>query len=375
MSVISSSIRRYPGSRRQSSFPMLVMRQCFRPSARYPTLSLTFSILEKITNKNHLCRHQSSSSSDDSSSNTKSSSSSRPEISSQKSSITYTIKQSADEINIQDRVKIIPLGQGIVHVLLSRPDKLNSLDIPMFEAIADAASRLKNDEHLSKNLRVVIFSGEGRAFSTGLDAKSVALSGPNKSLNRLLERPSGYGGEDGLGNLAQDVSYLWRGLPVPVIACLHGMCFGGGLQVALGADMRFSTPDCRLSIMESRWGLIPDMGASITLRELVRIDVAKELTMTGRVITGAEAERIGLVTRCVDDPMKEAMDVAKDIVERSPDSVAATKELFQSTWVADEESCLKKETDLQLKLIATWNQIAASGRQFGVNLPYFQRKD
>lgn len=139
--------------------------------------------------------------------------------------------------------------------------------------------------------------------------------------------------------------------------------------------MRFSTPDCRISIMESRWGLIPDMGASIALRELVRMDVAKELTMTGRIIAGTEAERIGLVTRCVDDPMEEAMAVAKEIVERSPDSVAATKELFQSTWVEpDEETCLKKETDLQMKLIATWNQMAASGRQFGVNLPYFQRK-
>jgi len=165
-----------------------------------------------------------------------------------------------------------------------------------------------------------------------------------------------------------------RGLPVPVIACLHGMCYGGGLQLALGADLRFSTPDCRISIMESRWGLIPDMGASVTLRELVRMDVAKELTMTGRIISGTEAEKFGLVTRCVDDPMEEAMSVAREIIERSPDSVAATKELFQSTWVADEELCLKKETDLQLKLMATWNQIAASGRQFGVNLPYFQRK-
>jgi enoyl-CoA hydratase/carnithine racemase len=103
--------------------------------------------------------------------------------------------------------------------------------------------------------------------------------------------------------------------------------------------------------MESRWGLIPDMGISITLRELVRMDVAKELTMTGRIINGTEAERIGIVTRCVEDPMKEAMKVAMEIVERSPDSVAATKELFQSTWVADEETCLNIETDLQRKLI------------------------
>ena len=278
-------------------------------------------------------------------------------------------------INIKDHVKLISLGQGIINVVLSRPNKLNSLCIPMFEAIAEAASMLQNDKELNKGLRVVIISGEGRAFCSGLDAKSVALSGrPKSSLNKLLKRPSGYGGDEGLGNLAQDVSYLWRKLPVPVIAVLHGYCFGGGLQIALGADLRFATPDCKLSIMESRWGLIPDMSASIVLRELVRMDVAKELTMTGRIISGTEAESLGLVTRCVDDPMEEAMKVAREVIARSPDSVAASKELFQSTWVeADVATCLEKETTLQLKLIGTWNQAAAAGRQFGINLPYWNK--
>ena len=116
------------------------------------------------------------------------------------------------------------------------------------------------------------------------------------------------------------------------------------------------------------------MGASIVLRELVRMDVAKELTMTGRIISGTQAEQLGLVTRCVDDPMDEAMEVAKEIIQRSPDSVATTKELFQSTWMMDDDAmCLETETKLQLKLIGTWNQVAAAGRQFGVNLPYFHR--
>ncbi len=116
------------------------------------------------------------------------------------------------------------------------------------------------------------------------------------------------------------------------------------------------------------------MGASIVLRELVRMDVAKELTMTGRIISGKQAEQLGLVTRCVDDPMDEAMKVAKEIIQRSPDSVATTKELFQSTWMMDDDAmCLETETKLQLKLIGTWNQVAAAGRQFGVNLPYFHR--
>lgn len=132
--------------------------------------------------------------------------------SSQKSSDVYVIKPSANanEITIRDRVRLIPLGDGVIHVLLSRATKLNSLDMPMFEAIADAAHRLRTDKSWSRDLRAVIVSGEGRAFCTGLDAKSVALSGPSKSLERLLERPSAYGGEGGMGNLAQDVSYLWR---------------------------------------------------------------------------------------------------------------------------------------------------------------------
>ncbi|KAL7529605.1 hypothetical protein ACHAWF_003045 [Thalassiosira exigua] len=354
-----------------------------RNPATYPTITmpaicqgarLWYHGASPISSSKIQCRRHKCSSSSENSSTSVSKPGASPESTSM-SSRTYTIKQSASETTIQDRVKIIPLTGGIVHVLLSRPSKLNSLDLPMFEAIADAASRLKNDRDLSKDLRAVVVSGEGKAFCTGLDAKSVALSGPNTALSRLLERPSPYGGGEGLGNLAQDVCYLWRQLPVPVIACLHGMCFGGGLQIALGADMRFSTPDCRLSIMESRWGLIPDMGASIVLRELVRIDVAKELTMTGRIISGLEAEKIGLVTRCVENPMDEAMKVAAEIVERSPDSVAATKELFQTTWVEDDETCLRKETDLQMKLIATWNQMAASGRNFGVKLPYFRRRE
>jgi len=129
-------------------------------------------------------------------------------------STTYKLKQlstdSKNTINIKDRIKIIPLQDGIIHVVLSRPSKLNSLDLPMFHAIAEAASLLKNDTTLNKNMRVVIISGEGRAFCTGLDAKSVALSGPKSALNKLLERPSPYGGKDGFGNLAQDVCYLWR---------------------------------------------------------------------------------------------------------------------------------------------------------------------
>lgn len=194
----------------------------------------------------------------------------------------------------------------------------------------------------------------------------------------MLERPSGYGNSSNnneIGNLAQDVSYLWRELPVPVIAVLHGMCFGAGLQIALGADMRYATPDCQLSIMEGKWGLIPDMGAAITLRELIRMDLAKELTMTGRIFTGAEAATMGLVTSVHDHPMEYAEQLAKELVQRSPDAVASAKQLYQRTWHASEEECLKVETELQEKLLVSFNQMAASGRAFGWEVPYQKRKE
>ena len=274
------------------------------------------------------------------------------------------------------RVRVEDLGDGIKHVVLSRPSKLNSLDMNMFEAIAAAAANLHDDA----SVRAVILSGEGRAFCTGLDVRSMATGGnPFKSIERLLQRPSGYARSNAeaapLGNLAQDVGYLWRNLDVPVIASLHGMCFGGGMQIALGADFRFATRDCKLSIMEAKWGMIPDMSASVTLRELVRIDVAKELTMTGRIISGTEAAEMGLITRTVKDPMDEALKVAKEIIARSPDSVAASKRLFHDTWVASEEHALEYETVLQRQLIASWNQISASIRNFDVRIPYINRMD
>ena len=273
------------------------------------------------------------------------------------------------------RVEIQCMGDGIQNVVLSRPSKMNALDMPMFEAIAAAAAQLRDDP----SVRAVILSGDGRAFCTGLDVKAVAnpIKSGLQNMERLLKRPSGYGRDGGasLGNLAQDVGYLWRDLPVPVIASLHGMCLGGGMQIALGADVRFATPDCKLSIMEAKWGLIPDMAASVTLRELVRIDVAKELTMTGRVITGEEAAELGLVTRCVEDPKEESIRLAREVVARSPDSVAAAKRLYQETWVAPEEHCLREETIVQRQLLASYNQLAASSRNFGVKMPYGSRKN
>ena len=133
------------------------------------------------------------------------------------------------------------------------------------------------------------------------------------------------------------------------------MCYGGGLQIALGADFRLATPDSQWSVMESKWGLVPDMSASVTLRELIRIDVAKELTMTGKVLSGTQAAELGLVTRCAEDSLAEAQTLAEELTKRSPDSVAVAKELYQKTWIdMSEQEALQLETDLQRKLLKSW---------------------
>lgn len=162
-----------------------------------------------------------------------------------------------------------------------------------------------------------------------------------------------------ISNLAQDVSFLWRELPIPVIAVTHGKCWGGGFQIALGADFRYSTPDCEFSIMEARWGLIPDMGGTLAWRELAPIDIIKELAMTGRVFDASEAKQYNLITHIYDNPMAKAIKFAEELKLRSPDSVSSTKILLNKTWLSTVKQALNWETKLQRKLIGRHNQRAA----------------
>ena len=286
-----------------------------------------------------------------------------------------------DNNDTKDRViTTIDATTGIATVELNRPEKLNALDLPMFYAISQAAHALRGDT----SVRCVVLQGRGRAFCTGLDVAgcfgNITKKSPQAVMRELLDRPE----PDQVDvqvptNLAQDVAYAWRTLPVPVLCAAHGMVFGGGLQIALGADIRFVTPDCQLSIMETKWGLIPDMGASVTLRDVVvSQDIAKELTWTGRIITGTQAAQYGLVTHVVDDPIQAAHGLAQEICQRSPDAVAAAKELFRKTWVEpDELKCLQIETKLQKKLLLNWNQIAATTRTMSKtwHLPYTKRRN
>ena len=250
----------------------------------------------------------------------------------------------------------IEVVDGVADVRLNRPDKYNALSPDMFKAIVAAGEQLSE----AKDVRAVVLSGNGRGFCAGLDMQSMAgladgASGGGSTLLDRDERPE---------NFAQRPAMVWKRMPVPVIAALHGVAYGGGAQIALGADMRIASPDTKMSIMEIKWGLIPDMSISQTLRDIVPLDVAKELTLTGRVLNGEQAQKLGLVTKVVDDPLAHAMDIANEIASKSPDAVRAGKQLLETTWHADERTGLELEASLQVSLIGSPNQVEAVKANF-----------
>lgn len=239
----------------------------------------------------------------------------------------------------------------IAHVRLNRPEKHNGMDWAMLEAVIEAGESLAND----RTLRAVVLAGEGPSFCAGLDVKSV-MSDKSKVVQMALEMRKPW------ANIFQRWGLVWRELPVPVIAAIHGNCFGAGIQLALAADIRFARPDAKLSIMEAKWGLVPDMSGALTLRELLPIDVAKELTMTGRVLSGSDAKDLGLVTHLADDPVAEAVKLAEEIAMRSPDSVALTKQLFHDAWADNAGPTLAAERKHQRKLIGKTNMRISAKR-------------
>ena len=237
-------------------------------------------------------------------------------------------------------------------VTLNRAKKRNALDMAMFKAIDKISRQLKQN----REIRAVIVQGNGEDFCSGLDIKSV-MSSKSSSLSLLGKWLPGQ------ANLAQRVSCNWRKIPVPVIMVIQGRCWGGGLQIALGADFRFTTPEASLSIMEGKWGLIPDMGANLALRELVAKDVALKLAMTAEVVSAQNALEMGLITAVSDDPLKQAMQLVEQITERSPDAVGAVKRLYQKTWFRAEWLMLARESFYQLKILLGKNQNRAVKRQ------------
>lgn len=247
-----------------------------------------------------------------------------------------------------DRVRIT-VEDHVAEVALVRSEKHNALDGEMFIAVAGAAERLASEP----GLRAVVLHGDGPSFSSGIDVGWLAGGEAVGFSDHARQR-------DSTGaNLFQRVATAWAGVPVPVIASIHGNCLGGGLQIALGADIRIASPDAKLSIREVHWGLVPDMGITATLPRLLTLDVAKDLTFTGRIVSGEEAAALGLVTRTSADPLLEARSLAAEIASRSPDAVRAAKKLYEAAWSAPDHAALELESELQFGLLGSPNQMAA----------------
>jgi enoyl-CoA hydratase/carnithine racemase len=254
---------------------------------------------------------------------------------------------------MNDRVTVTIEG-GVADVRLVRADKMNALDDAMFGALIEAGERLKT----APGVRAVVLSGEGRAFCAGLDMGNFGRMAEGSQGRRPVD-----GGlssrTHGIANRAQYAVWVWREIPVPVIAAVHGVAFGGGFQLALGADMRFVAPDARLAVLEIKWGLVPDMAGTQLMRHLAREDVVRELTFTGRIFSGEEALAYGFATRVCADPRAEALTVATEIAARNPHAIRASKRILNAAVITDPGSGLLQETVEQIALIGSPNQVEA----------------
>ena len=260
----------------------------------------------------------------------------------------------------------VDIEAGVADVRLDRADKMNALDNAMFEGLAATARELADDS----SVRAVVLSGNGRAFCAGLDFgsfRAMQQSGDSDSSTRELVQRT----DENPANRAQFAAWGWHAMRVPVIAAVHGVAYGGGFQIALGADLRIVHPEARLSVREIVWGLIPDMAGPQLLQHVVRSDIAKELTFTGRVISGVEAAELGLVTRLSEEPLDDALALAREIAANSPHAIRAAKQVLDTARTADVREGLETEERLQVSLIGSHNQVEAVTANMEKRAPNF----
>ena len=264
------------------------------------------------------------------------------------------------EFQPNDRVALDVDGSGVALLRLTRADKRNALDWPMFEALIDAGRSLFD----LPGLRCVVLAGEGKGFCAGLDLSVMEKLAGGES-PQLAERTHGN------ANLVQQAALQWRKLPVPVIAAVHGVCFGGGLQIACGADLRIVAPDARLSVMEMKWGLIPDMGGFLFWRSALRDALLRELTYTNREFSGEQAVSYGFATMADPDPLGRAMAIACEIATRSPTAIREAKRLFNRYQEMPADELLLEESMAQQRLKGSKNQLEAVRSQIEGRRPSF----
>jgi enoyl-CoA hydratase/carnithine racemase len=258
----------------------------------------------------------------------------------------------AEAIAIGDGTRVrVEVDRGVAFVQLHRPEKMNALDLAMFDALIEAPAVLA----ARGDVRCVVMSGAGRGFCAGLDLAMFAPGGGagGSPVERITEVAPG-----AITHRGQQAVFGWTELPMPVIAAVHGVALGGGIQLALGADIRCVSPEASLGVLEMRWGLVPDMTGTRRLIELVGLDVAKELTFTGRTVDGVEAGRLGLATFVVDDPLGAATALAREIAGRSPHAVRAAKRLFRARDLVEAEVFALERGEMDA-LIGSPNQVEA----------------
>lgn len=260
-----------------------------------------------------------------------------------------------------DRLRV-EINHHVATVWLNRPEKSNAIDLDMFQAFIDVGGQLASD----KMLRAVVLTGAGEHFCAGIDLSVFQGAGIDAAgAGRMDAR------ESSSANFFQSAAYVWREIPVPVIAAMRGVAFGGGLQIALGADIRYARADAQLSVMEIKWGIIPDMAITTTAHHVIPIDRLKELAYTGRVISGSEALAQGLLTGIKEDPLEAATVLAREIAQRSPEAIRAIKKLFDESWHADATASLQLEAQLQTSVMGTPNQIEAVTAKLQKRKPEF----
>ncbi len=240
----------------------------------------------------------------------------------------------------------VDIDAHIANVILNRPAKKNAVSLDMFAELGEIGNRIAADPAV----RAVILSGAGDCFCAGIDTAIFSGNGPGIDAAAMApQTPSP-------ANLFQRAAYVWREVPVPVICAIRGVAYGAGLQIALGADIRYATPDARFSIMEAKWGLIPDMAISVTARAVVPLDRLKELAYTARTVAAVAALDLGLITAVHDDPLAAARKTALEIASRSPSAVRSMKQLFGAGWLATEAESLTLEARLQAALLGAEHQ-------------------
>lgn len=260
-----------------------------------------------------------------------------------------------------DRVSVT-IENHIAHVELTRAGKMNAVDQAMIDAIIAAG-----EEVAGSQARACVISGQGKGFCAGIDITGLSAMVGQDPKGLLMPRTHG----DGTTNQWQEVAMVWTRVPVPVIAAVHGVCYGAGMQLALGADIRIAAPDAKLAVMEMKWGIVPDMGGMVLLPRLVRSDVLRQLTYTASPITGEKAAAWGLVTDVANDPVAAAMELAGEIAQKSPSAIRAAKRLIGLAETQAAKAVLEAESAEQAGLIGGADQMEVIAATFQKRAPNF----